>query len=124
MNWLRQLFTRRRRYTELSESIREHLDEKIADLMDRGMTQEEAERSARREFGNVTRIEERSREVWRWPTLESLWADAKFACRQLRRTPGFTLIALLIMACGIGAGTGVFSVIDSVLLRPYAFRDP
>ena len=124
MDWLRQLFSRRRRYDELSESIREHLDEKIADLMDRGMTQEEAERSARREFGNVTRIEERSREVWQWPTLESLWADAKFACRQLRRTPGFTLIALLIMACGIGAGTGVFSVIDSVLLRPYAFRDP
>ena len=67
MGWLRQLFSRRRRYDELSESIREHLDEKIADLMDRGMTREEAERAARREFGNVTRIEERSREVWQWP---------------------------------------------------------
>jgi hypothetical protein len=72
MNWLKQLFSRRRRYDELSASIREHLDEKIADLMDRGMTREEAERTAHREFGNVTRIEERSREVWQWPTLESM----------------------------------------------------
>ena len=60
MGWIRQLFSRRR-YDEVSESIREHLDEKIADLMDRGMTRKQAERSARREFGNVTRIEERSR---------------------------------------------------------------
>ena len=56
MNWLRQLFSRRRRYGELSESIREHLDEKIADLIDRGMTREQAEHTARREFGNVTRL--------------------------------------------------------------------
>jgi hypothetical protein len=70
MRWLRQLFTRRRRYDELSESIREHLDEKIADLMDCGMTREQAESAARREFGNITRIEQRSREVWQWPTLE------------------------------------------------------
>ena len=63
MGWLRHLFSRRRRYDELSESIREHLDEKTADLMDRGMTREEAERTAHREFGNVTQVEERSREV-------------------------------------------------------------
>lgn len=124
MGWLPQLLSRRRRYDELTETIQEHLEEKIADLIDRGMTQEQAEATARREFGNVTLIEERSREVWQWPTLESLYADAKFACRQLCRTPGFTLISLLIMACGIGAGTGVFSVINSVLLRPFAFRDP
>lgn len=60
MPWLKHLFSRRRRYDELSESIREHLEEKIADLMDRGMTREEAERTARREFGNVALIEERS----------------------------------------------------------------
>jgi hypothetical protein len=72
MNWLEQLFSRRRRYDELSESIREHLDEKIADMMDRGMTRGETERSARREFGNVGRVEERSREVWQWPMLGSI----------------------------------------------------
>jgi hypothetical protein len=64
MSWFRPLLSRRRRYDELSESIREHLDEKVEDLMDRGMTRKEAERVARREFGNVTLIEERSREVW------------------------------------------------------------
>jgi hypothetical protein len=60
MNWLKQLFSRRRRYDELSETIRDHLDEKIADLMDRGMTREKAERVASLEFGNLTRIEERT----------------------------------------------------------------
>jgi hypothetical protein len=75
MGWLQQLFSRRRRYNELSESIREHLDEKIADLMDRGMTREQAEQTARREFGNVIRIEERSREVWQWTAVESIAAD-------------------------------------------------
>jgi len=95
MNWLTQLFSRHTRYDELSESIREHVDEKISDLMDRGMTREEAERTARREFDNVTLIEERSREVWQWPKIESIWADVKFASRQLRRSPGFTLVALL-----------------------------
>ena len=70
MGWLRQLLSRRRRYDELSESIREHLDEEIAELMDRGMSREQAEQSARRDFGNVTLIEQRCREVWQWPGLE------------------------------------------------------
>ena len=83
MRWLRQLFSRRRRYEELSQSIHEHLEEKIADLIDRGMTPEHAEQAALREFGNVTQIEERSREVWQWPTLESALADIRFAFRQL-----------------------------------------
>ena len=90
MSWLSQLFTRRRRYDELSESIREHLDEKIEDMIDRGMTREEAERKARREFGNVTLIEQRSREVWQWQMLESVWADTKFAARQMRKSLTFT----------------------------------
>jgi hypothetical protein len=88
MRWFTQLFTRRRRrYEELSETIREHLEEKIADLMDRGMTREQAESTARREFGNVTR------EVWQWPTLESLWADTKYVLRRLRRAPLFSALA-------------------------------
>ena len=68
MKWPKRVFTRQRRYDELSATIHEHLEEKIADLMDRGMAREEAEQAARREFGNVTRIEERSREVWQWPS--------------------------------------------------------
>ncbi|MGD0446182.1 MAG: ABC transporter permease [Edaphobacter sp.] len=124
MHWFKQLFSRRRRYDELSETIREHLDEKIADLMDRGMTREQAESTARREFGNVTRIEERSREVWQWPRLESAWADVRYAVRRLWKSPGFTAMAVLMLAFGIGATTAIFSIVEGVLLRPLPFPDP
>jgi predicted permease len=123
MNRLMQLFTRRHRYQELSDSIREHLEEKIADLMDRGMTREQAEKAARCEFGNVTRIEERSREVWQSPRLESIWADVRYALRQMKRSPGFTATAVLMLAFGIGATTAIFSIVDGVLLRPLPFPD-
>src|SRR5579862_3882134 len=82
MNWLKRVFTRQHRYDELSATIREHLEEKTADLMDRGMSREEAERTARRKFGNATLIEERSREVWQFSKLESIGADVELARRQ------------------------------------------
>jgi hypothetical protein len=124
MNWLKQLFSRRGRYHELSESIREHLDEKIADLMDRGMTREQAETAARREFGNVAQIEERSREVWQWPTLESIWADVRYALLRLGKSPGFTSIALLTLALDIGANTGIFTLLNAVLLKSLPVPHP
>lgn len=100
---LAQLFSRRRRYKELSESIHEYLDEKIADLMDRGMAREQAERAARREFGNVTHIEERSREVWQWPGLEGTLRDMRYGVRALCKSPGFTIAVLLTLGLGIGS---------------------
>jgi predicted permease len=124
MGLLRHFFSRRQRFDELSESIREHIDEKVADLMDRGMTREQAEQAARREFGNVTLIEQRSREVWQWPTLESLLADTKYAFRRLSKSPGFTTVALLTLALGIGANSGIFTLLDAVLLKSLPVPDP
>jgi hypothetical protein len=121
---LKQLFTRRRRYDELSETIREHLGEKIADLMDRGLTREQAERTARREFGNVTMIEERSREVWQSPTLENIWADIRFALRQLRKSPAFAFTAILTLTLGIAATVAIFGFVDSALIKPLPYGNP
>ena len=73
--WLKQLRMRRRIYDDLAEEIRQHLAEKAEALMAEGLSREEADRAARREFGNVTRMEERGREPWMYPFIEGLWGD-------------------------------------------------
>jgi hypothetical protein len=124
MSWLQQLMFSRRRYDELSASIREHLDEKIADLMEQGMTQDEAESAARREFGNVTLIEQRSREVWQCPSLETIFADFHFALRQFRKAPGFTFTVILVLALGVAASVGIFAFVNAALLKPLPYKNP
>ena len=109
---------------ELAEEMRQHLEERAEELMGQGVPREEAEYQAKREFGNMTHIEERSREAWMWPLIESVWADVKFAVRQLRKSPGFSVTAMLVIALGIGANVALFTVVRSVLLRPLPFARP
>src|SRR5580692_9139299 len=124
MSWLKQLFSRRRLNEDLSDELQQHLEEKIDELVATGMPEEEAGHAARREFGNVTVIEQDSRRVWQWLFVESLLADVRYAVRMLRKTPGFTLIAVMILALGIGSNTAVFSLIDALLLRSLAVPEP
>ena len=124
MGWLKNLFHRRAYYDELAESIREHLEEKTEDLMEAGLSREEAMQRARREFGNVTLIEERSREVWQWPRLESAWRDGKHAVRQLRHNSGFTVTVVLTLALSIGANTAIFSLVNALLLKSLPYPQP
>ena len=122
--WLRSYFLRGRRYDDLAVSISEHLAEKIEELMDDGRSREDAEKEARREFGNVTLMEERSREVWQWAILETLWADIKFALRQLIRAPGFAATAMITLALGIAVNATMFSLVSGYLLAPLPGRTP
>ena len=88
------------------------------------MSREEATTAARREFGNVLLLEERSREVWQWPSLENIFRDVRYGLRRLAKNPGFTAVAVLTLALGIGGNVAVFSLLDTVLLRPLPYSHP
>jgi putative ABC transport system permease protein len=124
VSWFSQLLFRRRRYDDLSVSIQEHITERTDELMDEGVPRAEAEQRARREFGNVTLIEQRSREAWQWPSLESILADIRFAIRQLLKSPGFTLTAVVTLALGIAVNATMFSLVSAFLIPHLPGRDP
>src|SRR5215831_15125003 len=121
MSWLRQLLSRRRLCSELSEEIQAHLDERVEELVADGMPREEARYAARREFGNVGLMEEESRSVWGWPLVEDFLSDFRYGLRTLLHNPVFTVVALLTISIGIAANTAVFSVVNSVLLKPLQY---
>jgi predicted permease len=124
MNWIKQLFSRRQLYGDLSSEIQEHLAEKVDELVAEGMSREEATFAARREFGNVLGIEERSREVWCWTSLENFAQDIRYGLRMLARKPGVTGVMVATLAIAIGATTAIFSVVYGVLLRQLPYPRP
>jgi len=118
MDWIPQIFRRRKIDSDLSEEIRLHTGERTEQLVDKGMSPTEAALEARVAFGNRSLLEERSREAWQWPPLESIWGDVRLALRQFRKSPGFTIAAVLTLALAIGANAVVFGLMDGMILRP------
>src|SRR3989440_747654 len=123
--WLRlqTLFRRERNAERLDDEMQFHLEQQIAENIAGGMGRDEARYAAMRIFGNPTVLKEETRDTWGWTRLEEITRDVKYACRALSRVPGFTAVAVLTLALGIGANTAVFTVVNGVLLRSMPFPE-
>lgn len=124
MTWIGRLLTKRRLDAEVSKELEYHLQRQLDDYMQAGLTEEEARRRLRLEFGGTEQIGEACRDARGTRWLESIFEDLRFSSRVLRKSLSFTLAAILTLALGIGANVAIFRLLDAVRLRALPVKDP